>query len=121
MGYPLEKHYYTTRDGYINTVYRIPGTKGMKSGKIDNAYDPNRPVVIYQHGLLDSCMSLVANEEHSLGLMLVNEGFDLWLNNSRGNRYSREHPQNPHRKDAKIETAPARRDRVHLGPSPSED
>ncbi len=27
MGYPLEKHIYTTEDGYMNTVYRIPGTK----------------------------------------------------------------------------------------------
>ena len=25
MGYPLEKHKYSTEDGYINTVYRIPG------------------------------------------------------------------------------------------------
>lgn len=28
LGYPLEKHKYTTDDGYINTVFRIPGTKG---------------------------------------------------------------------------------------------
>ena len=23
--YPMEKHIYTTEDGYINTIYRIPG------------------------------------------------------------------------------------------------
>jgi len=28
MGYPLEKHIYTTKDGHINTVYRIPGKRG---------------------------------------------------------------------------------------------
>lgn len=54
-------------------------------------YDPNRPVVIYQHGLLDSSVSIVCDEEDSIGLRLVNMGFDLWLNNSRGNRYSRDH------------------------------
>ena len=32
LGYPLEKHFYTTKDGYINSVYRIPGVKGTKSG-----------------------------------------------------------------------------------------
>lgn len=30
LGYPLEKHIYTTSDGYINTVFRIPGPKGTK-------------------------------------------------------------------------------------------
>lgn len=30
LGYPLEKHVYYTKDGYINTVFRIPGPKGTK-------------------------------------------------------------------------------------------
>ena len=63
---------YTTKDGYINTVFRIPGVKGTKPGPRDKMYDPNRPVVIYQHGLLDSCMSFVIAEEESMGLRLVN-------------------------------------------------
>ena len=25
LGYPCEKHVYVTQDGYINTLYRIPG------------------------------------------------------------------------------------------------
>jgi len=41
--------------------------------------------------LADSCAGIVCDEEDSLGLKLVNMGFDLWLNNSRGNIYSREH------------------------------
>lgn len=89
MGYPLEKHVYTTEDGYINSVYRIPGVKGYKAGKKNR--DPKRPVVLYQHGLLDCCVGIVADQEDSIGLRLVNEGFDLWMNNSRGNRYSRDH------------------------------
>lgn len=89
MGYPLEKHVYTTADGYINTVYRIAGPAGTKPGQ--QKRDPNRPVVIYQHGLLDCCVSIVADEEDSIGLQLVDKGFDLWLNNARGNRYSRDH------------------------------
>ena len=40
---------------------------------------------------MDCCASIVADEEESLGLRLVNHGFDLWMNNSRGNRYSRDH------------------------------
>ena len=33
MGYQLEKHQYMTKDGYINSVYRIPGIKGTKEGQ----------------------------------------------------------------------------------------
>jgi len=28
LGYPFEKHVYMTEDGYINSVFRIPGPKG---------------------------------------------------------------------------------------------
>ena len=89
MGYPLEKHIYATEDGYLNTVYRIPGKKGTDPTLAEK--DPKRPVAIYQHGLMDCSISILACEEESLGFKLVNAGFDLWLNNSRGNRYSRDH------------------------------
>ena len=89
LGYPLEKHIYTTDDGYINTVYRIPGIKGTNPPLTEK--NPQRPVVIYQHGLIDCCIGIVAAEEDSIGIRLVNMGYDLWLNNSRGNRYSRDH------------------------------
>lgn len=89
LGYPLEKHIYTTEDGYLNTVYRIPGMRGTNPSIANK--NPGRPVVIYQHGLMDCAVSLIVAEEASLGIRLVNAGFDLWLNNTRGNRYSRDH------------------------------
>lgn len=93
LGYPLEKHVYRTKDGYINTLYRIPGPRGTHPGedKIKTSGGDPKPVALYQHGLCDSCVGCLCDEENSLGIRLVNEGYDLWMNNSRGNRYSRDH------------------------------
>ena len=92
MGYVLEKHTYNTKDGYINTVFRIPAEKGCHGtlGKKAHELVP-KPVAVYQHGIIDSCVGIVCGEENSLGIQLVEAGFDLWLANSRGNRYSQDH------------------------------
>ena len=86
---------YTTEDGYINTAFRICGKKTYANDENPYIKKPvainKKPVAIYQHGLLDCCASIVNNEEKSLGLKLVEKGYDLWINNSRGNRYSRDH------------------------------
>lgn len=89
LGYPLEKHVYKTKDGCLNTVFRIPGKKGTKAASTGDAQQ--KPVVIYQHGLTDSCAGIICDEEKSIGLRLVEEGYDLWLNNSRCNKFSQDH------------------------------
>jgi hypothetical protein len=68
LGYALEKHTYHTADGYINTVFRIPG----KESTIGKSSIIKKPVVIYQHGLIDSCAGIVCQGEKSLGIRLVN-------------------------------------------------
>ena len=62
-GHPFEKHTYCTDDGHINTVYRIPGPKSEKStiGLADRKI--GKPVVIYQHGILDCCVGIIAAGE----------------------------------------------------------
>lgn len=70
MNYPVEKHYYETDDGYINMVVRISGKKG--SNPIENtSSEVKKPVVILQHGLLDSSSCWIMNRENSLSFILA--------------------------------------------------
>lgn len=43
-----------------------------------------QPVVLLQHGLMQSAGIFVCNEEESLAFWLAERGFDVWLGNNRG-------------------------------------
>jgi len=85
-GYPWEEHTLATADGYILTIYRIPGSK------VSPPIPRGKKVAFLQHGILSiSADWVVAKPERSLAFRLANEGYDVWLGNARGNTHSRKH------------------------------
>ena len=100
-GYYFEEHKIRTEDGYILTAWRIPCL--LNETNMD-LYKKRKPVIL-QHGLIDSSYTwLLLDKEHSLPFLLVDNKFDVWLTNTRGNAVSFEH-ENPKEFDsAKIDS-----------------
>ncbi|KAL4352503.1 hypothetical protein GQ457_06G040850 [Hibiscus cannabinus] len=98
-GYKCEEHEVQTDDGYILSMQRIPEGRagGSRGGQ------KKQPVLI-QHGIFavssfftigltfqDGITWLMNSPEQNLPMILADNGFDVWIANTRGTQFSRKH------------------------------
>ncbi|KAJ0182198.1 hypothetical protein K1T71_001567 [Dendrolimus kikuchii] len=75
--YPVQEYKVVTEDGYILTIVRIPNS--------------GPPVLLIPGLLCCGDQFIIAGPKSGLAYRLASEGYDVWLGNYRGTKYSREH------------------------------
>ncbi|XP_061386642.1 lipase 3-like [Musca vetustissima] len=84
-GYGSETHTVITEDGYVLTVFRI-------IGRNNETRSTPGPAVLLMHGLMSSSDCWVMRGlKDALVYEMVDNGYDVWLGNARGNTYGKHH------------------------------